>query len=79
MARPHARHHGRPCRTGDVPGIVTLVSRRGEVLVGAIGMKAFDGSEPMGHDTIFRIASVTEPIVDHRHYMQTEQSGDEVG
>jgi hypothetical protein len=42
-------------------------------------MKAIDGSEPMGHDTIFRIASVTEPIVDHRHYMQPEQSGDEVG
>ena len=29
----------------DVPGIVTLVSRRGEVHVGALGMKAIGGSE----------------------------------
>src|ERR687889_2934286 len=48
---------------GDVPGIVTLVSRRGEVHVDAIGTKAFGGSESMRRDTIFRIASVTKPIV----------------
>jgi CubicO group peptidase (beta-lactamase class C family) len=48
---------------GDVPGIVTLVSRRGEVHVGALGMKAIGESEPMQRDTIFRIASVTKPIV----------------
>jgi CubicO group peptidase (beta-lactamase class C family) len=46
-----------------VPGMVMLVSRRGEVHVEAIGMLAFDGSEPMRRDTIFRIASVTKPIV----------------
>ena len=48
---------------GVVPGIVTLVSRRGEVHVDAIGTKAFGGSDPMRRDTIFRIASVTKPIV----------------
>jgi CubicO group peptidase (beta-lactamase class C family) len=48
---------------GDVPGIVTLVSRRGEVHVDAIGTKAFGGSASMRRDTIFRIASVTKPIV----------------
>jgi CubicO group peptidase (beta-lactamase class C family) len=48
---------------GDVPGIVTLVSRRGEVHVDAIGTKAIDGSDPMRRDTIFRVASVTKPIV----------------
>ena len=47
---------------GNVPGIVTLVSRRGEVHVDAIGMKAIDGSDPMQRDTIFRIASITKPI-----------------
>src|ERR671912_1424472 len=47
----------------DVPGIVTLVSRRGEVHVDAIGTKAFGGSDPMRRNTIFRIASVTKPIV----------------
>jgi len=48
---------------GDVPGIVTLVSRRGEVHVDAIGTNAFGGSASMRRDTIFRIASVTKPIV----------------
>ena len=52
---------------GDVPGIVTLVSRRGEVHVDAIGMKAVGGPQaigngPMRRDTIFRIASMTKPI-----------------
>ena len=54
-----AGHVGR----GVVPGIVTLLSRRGEVQVDAIGTKAFGGSEPMRRDTIFRVASVTKPIV----------------
>src|ERR687898_599873 len=48
---------------GVMPGIVTLVSRRGEVNVDAIGTKAFGGSDPMRRDTIFRVASVTKPIV----------------
>jgi CubicO group peptidase (beta-lactamase class C family) len=48
---------------GEVPGIVTLVSRRGEVHVEAIGMKAVGGSDPMRRDTIFRISSMTKPIV----------------
>jgi CubicO group peptidase (beta-lactamase class C family) len=48
---------------GVVPGIVALVSRRDEVHVDAIGTKAFGGSDPMHRDTIFRVASVTKPIV----------------
>jgi CubicO group peptidase (beta-lactamase class C family) len=47
---------------GAVPGLVTLVSRRGEVHVDAIGTMAVDGAAPMRRDTIFRIASVTKPI-----------------
>jgi CubicO group peptidase (beta-lactamase class C family) len=47
---------------GAVPGIVTLVSRRGEVQVDAIGTKAVGGSDPIRRDTIFRIASLTKPI-----------------
>ena len=46
---------------GDMPGLVTLVSRRGETHVDAIGRMAF-GGEPMQRDTIFRIASMTKPI-----------------
>jgi len=44
---------------GEVPGLVTLVSRRGEVHVDAIGMKTLAGSDPMRRDTIFRIASLS--------------------
>ena len=47
---------------GEVPGIVTLVSRRGEVHVDVIGMKAVEGLDPMRRDTIFRISSMTKPI-----------------
>jgi CubicO group peptidase (beta-lactamase class C family) len=50
-------------KRGDVSGIVTLISRRGEVHVEAIGTRAFGGGDPMRRDTIFRIASVTKPIV----------------
>jgi len=47
---------------GNVPGLVTLISRRGVVHVDAIGMKATSGSDPMRRDTIFRITSMTKPI-----------------
>ena len=47
---------------GEVPGIVTLVSRRDEVHVDAIGMTAVSGSNPMRPDTIFRISSMTKPM-----------------
>jgi CubicO group peptidase (beta-lactamase class C family) len=48
--------------SGRLPGLVTLISRRGETHVEAIGMKAFGGKDPMRRDTLFRIASVTKPI-----------------
>jgi len=47
--------------SGDMPGLVTLVSHRGEIHVDAIGRLAFDGS-PMARDTIFRVTSMTKPI-----------------
>src|SRR5437773_7288674 len=47
---------------GEVPGWVTLVSRRGEVHVDAVGMKSVGGNDTMRRDTIFRIASLTKPI-----------------
>jgi len=47
---------------GDAPGLVTLVSRRGETHVDALGMKAVGGSNPVRRDTIFRISSMTKPI-----------------
>src|SRR6202045_3592280 len=47
---------------GEGPGLVTLVSRRGETHVEALGMKALGGSDPVQRDTIFRIAPMTKPI-----------------
>jgi CubicO group peptidase (beta-lactamase class C family) len=47
---------------GDVPGLVTLVSRRGEVHVDAVGTAALGGRDPIRRDTIFRISSMTKPI-----------------
>jgi CubicO group peptidase (beta-lactamase class C family) len=47
---------------GAVPGLVTLVSRRGEVRVDAIGVTALGGRDRMRRDTIFRIASMTKPV-----------------
>jgi CubicO group peptidase (beta-lactamase class C family) len=47
----------------DVPGLVTLIARRGEVHVEAIGVKTIGGDDPMRRDTIFRISSMTKPVV----------------
>ncbi|HKX04837.1 MAG TPA: serine hydrolase domain-containing protein [Methylomirabilota bacterium] len=47
---------------GAMPGLVTLVSRRDEVHVEAIGRMAAGGGRPMARDTIFRIASMTKPV-----------------
>jgi CubicO group peptidase (beta-lactamase class C family) len=46
---------------GDLPGLVMLVSRDGEVHTDAIGRLAFEGS-PMTRDAIFRITSMTKPV-----------------
>ena len=47
---------------GDVPGLVSLVSRRGETHVEAMGTMAFEGHAPIQRDTLFRISSMTKPI-----------------
>ncbi len=48
---------------GNVPGLITLVSRRGEVHVDVIGKQSLADSTPMRRDTIFRISSMTKPII----------------
>lgn len=48
--------------SGYLPGLVTLMSRRGETFVDTIGHLAFDRQAPMRRDTIFRIASLTKPV-----------------
>jgi hypothetical protein len=45
---------------GAVPGLVTLLGRRDEVHVDAIGAMATGGTSPMRRDTIFRVTSMTK-------------------
>ncbi|MCP9206337.1 serine hydrolase domain-containing protein [Streptomyces sp. NEAU-Y11] len=47
---------------GEAPGLVTLVSRRGETRAEVIGAQAFGGA-PMRRDTVFRISSMTKPVI----------------
>ncbi len=48
---------------GELPGLVTVLARGGQVEVDAIGAHGFDGAVPMRRDTPFRIASLTKPIL----------------
>ncbi|HEX2647241.1 MAG TPA: serine hydrolase domain-containing protein [Candidatus Dormibacteraeota bacterium] len=48
---------------GSLPGIVTLVAQGDDVYVDVIGATAFGGDRPMRRDTIFRITSMTKPIL----------------
>ena len=48
---------------GSLPGIVTMVAQGDDVHVDVIGAMAFGGDRPMRRDTIFRITSMTKPIL----------------
>jgi CubicO group peptidase (beta-lactamase class C family) len=49
--------------SGAVPGLVALVARGGDVHVETLGHKALGDTEPIEREAIFRIASITKPIV----------------
>jgi CubicO group peptidase (beta-lactamase class C family) len=59
LARMHDVLAGHVSR-GDLPGLVALVSRRGETHVEAIGRQSFESDAAMRRDTIFRIASMSK-------------------
>ncbi len=47
----------------EVAGAVSLVARRGKVVhFSTFGSRDAEAGAPMGHDTIFRIASMTKPV-----------------
>jgi CubicO group peptidase (beta-lactamase class C family) len=46
---------------GEMPGLVTLVSRHGETHIDAFGTLSFGGA-PMQRETSFRVASMTKPV-----------------
>ncbi|MEV6795176.1 serine hydrolase domain-containing protein [Streptomyces sp. NPDC051320] len=50
-------------RSGSLPGAVALVARPDRVEAEAVGSVDMEGTAPMARDSIFRIASITKPIV----------------
>lgn len=53
---------GRHVDAGEVPGIVALVARDGDVHVTTSGRKSLGDARPIGRDAIFRIASLSKPV-----------------
>lgn len=59
---------------GELAGIVTLTSHRGEVVQAeAIGWSDIETNTPMRSDTLFRIASMTKPITSVAALMLVEE------
>ncbi|MDG4830837.1 serine hydrolase [Solwaraspora sp. WMMD1047] len=48
---------------GRLPGLVTVLARDDDLHVEAIGSDSFDGAEPIRRDALFRIGSLTKPLV----------------
>jgi CubicO group peptidase (beta-lactamase class C family) len=49
--------------TGDIPGVVCLVWRRGQVLqADSVGLRNIEARLPVERNTIFRIASMSKPV-----------------
>lgn len=49
--------------SGSVPGAVAVIGRGADAEVQAVGFQDVEGTAPMAPDSIFRIASITKPIV----------------
>jgi CubicO group peptidase (beta-lactamase class C family) len=62
LDRLHTAMAARVARN-ELPGSVTLVAHGDQVHVDPIGVKAFGSTEPMRRETLFRIASMTKPIL----------------
>ena len=59
------RLHDRLARhveSGEVPALVALVARGGDVHIDALGSRALGDTAPLRRDAIFRIASLSKPI-----------------
>jgi len=60
---------------GDLTGAVTVVARRGKVAhVAAQGVMDLETKQPMTPDTMFRIASMTKPIIGVSIMMLVEEN-----
>jgi CubicO group peptidase (beta-lactamase class C family) len=47
----------------EIPGLVAAVAHDGDVHIDAIGSMALDDKRPMRRDSIFRIASMSKPVI----------------
>src|SRR5947207_5404867 len=64
----------RRIETRDISGAVTLVARRGQVAhLEAQGLMDIETNKPMSKDAIFRIASMTKPVVGVAVLMMMEE------
>src|SRR5690242_14021880 len=59
---------------GEIPGAVVLIARNGKIVMfDAFGFRDREAKAPMKTDTIFRIASMTKPIVSVGAMMLVEE------
>src|SRR5882724_2398956 len=59
---------------GELPGAVVLIARNGKIVMfDAFGFRDREAKAPMTTDTIFRIASMTKPIVSVAAMMLVEE------
>ncbi len=50
-------------KAGDIPGAVLAVGNGTKRVINAVGKRSLESDEPMTADTVFRIASMTKPMV----------------
>src|SRR5215470_5762322 len=63
-------------KDNQLPGILTLVQRHGAVVhFGKYGMMDIEAGKPMQEDALFRIYSMTKPIVSVALMMLFEEGG----
>jgi CubicO group peptidase (beta-lactamase class C family) len=72
LQRLHAAMQSR-VEAKQLPGLVTLIAQGDEVHVDAVGAKSFDSAEPMQRETLFRIASMTKPVLTVAAMMLVEE------
>jgi CubicO group peptidase (beta-lactamase class C family) len=64
----------RHMRAGDITGAVMLVARRGQIAyVDVAGSMDAEGTRPMQRDTVFRLASMTKPVIGTAVMMMLEE------
>lgn len=64
----------RHIETGDITGAVTLVARHGQLAwVDAVGVMDLDTKQPMTRASLFRMASMTKPVIGTAMMMMIEE------